>query len=112
MYTINRIKVEHTFIFKTSTKGKALHSESKYKTLYGVSLFQIYILTSYFKNIKHSSNYVNFSAKHVLWTLYQKIYPLRLTAARTLGVGERTFDKYVWYGIKLISEIDNVSKRS
>lgn len=44
--------------------------------------------------------------------VFKKNYPLRLTAARTLGVGERTFDKYVWYGIKLISEIDNVSKRS
>ena len=104
MYTINRIKVEHTFIFKTSTKGKALHSESKYKTLYGVSLFQIYILTSYFKNIKHSLNYVNFSAKCPMDIVFKKNYPLRLAAARTLGVGERTFDKYVWYCITLISE--------
>ena len=114
MYTINRIKVEHATIFGTNrTKDKALHSEIKYKTLYGLSLFQIYILTSYFKNKTHPSDYVNFSVTHVLLTLYYlKSYPLRLSATITLGVCEKTFDTYVWYGIKLISEIENVSNES
>ena len=114
MYTINRSKVEHAGIFgNNNTQDRSLHCKLKYKTLYGLSLFQIYILTSYLKNEKHPPDYVNFSVKHVLWVLYYlKNYPLRVAAARTLGVSEKTFDKYVWYGIKLISEIHNVSNDS
>ena len=32
--------------------------------------------------------------------------------SHSFGIGEKTFDKYVWYGIKLMSEVDNVSNTS
>ena len=35
-----------------------------------------------------------------------------MTVACSFGMGERTFDKYVCYGIKLMSEVDNVSNTS
>ena len=111
MCSIARIRVEHENLFKSPTTGRVSHSKKNYKSLYGLSLFQIYVLMSYFRGVKHPAGYSKFSPKHVLWSLYfLKNYPLRLTAARTFGVSERTFDKYVWYCIRLISEVDNVSK--
>ena len=35
-----------------------------------------------------------------------------MTASRSFGIGERTFDEYVWYVIKLIWEVHNVSNTS
>ena len=65
---------------------------------------------SYLKDVKHPADFANFKLKHILRKLsFLKNYPLRTTVALTLGVSEPTFDKYVWYGIKLISEIDNIS---
>ena len=110
MSVISRIRYKHESLFGSQSDSASLHYDSTYKSLYGLSLFQIFVLTSFLKNVKHPEDYVNFQLKHVLWTLYfLKNYPLRITAARTLGISEPTFDKYMWYGIELISDIDNVS---
>ena len=110
MSVISRIRYKHESLFGSQSDSALLHYDSTYKSLYGLSLFHIFVLTSFLKNVKHPADYANFQLKHVLWTLYfLKNYPLRITAARTLGISEPTFDKYMWYGIELISDIDNVS---
>ena len=102
---ISQIKREAESLFRSPSKSASIHDDSNYKSLYGLSLFQIYVLMSYLKDVRHPANFANFKLKHILWTLYYlKNYPLRTTAALTLGVSEPTFDKYVWYGIKLISD--------
>ena len=109
MVSVLMIKLEHGRIFSHG-KNSGCFSDNTYKLLYGLSLFQIYIVMSYLSKVHHPPDYSRFSTKHVLWTLYfLKNYPLKTTAARTLKTSEVTFDKYVWYCIKLISEIDNVS---
>ena len=109
MVSATRIKLEHGILFSHG-KNSGCFSDKTYKSLYGLSLFQIYIVMCYLSKVHHLPDYSRFSTKHVLWTLYfLKTYPLKTTAARTLKTGEVSFDKYVWYCIKLISEIDNAS---
>ena len=109
MASIKQIKAAHAAIFFKST-SKGLHRDLYYKSLYGLSIFQIWVLTAHLATVLHPPDYSSFSTKHVLWTLYYlKNYPLRVTAARVLKTSEWSFDKYVWYCIKLISDINNVS---
>ena len=75
----------------------------------GLSIFQIYILLPYFDEITYPIGYDNITPKHIMWTLYfLKNYPVRLSAAKVFRISEKTFDKYAWYCINLISGIQNV----
>ena len=69
MYTIARIRIEHASLFKASKKRVG---KRDYKSLYGLSMFQIHRLTTYFKDVKHPAGYSNFSLKHILWSLYDQ----------------------------------------
>ena len=109
MYTLPRIQSDHENLFPISKQKNFNQEDKDYISLYGLSIFQIYILLSYFDEITHPVGYDNIKPKHIMGTLYfLKNYPLRLSAAKVFRISEKTFDKYVWYCINLISGVNNV----
>ena len=109
MYTLARIQSDHENLFPISKPKNFNQKDKDYRSLYGLSKFQMYILFSYFDEIIHPVGYDNVTPKHIMWTLYfLKNYPLRLSAAKVFRISEKTFDRYVWYCINLILGANNV----
>ena len=70
MYTRARIQSNRENLFPISKQENFNQDDKDYRSLYGLSIFQIYILLSYFDGKTHPVGYDNITPKHIMWTLY------------------------------------------